>query len=105
MKNKNQQPKPPTLAELLDTKDRRKQAERVAKLFSPVIDIIVRFDGRSGQISMLALGGELSGADARLILNKAQEQLMQEEAQAMAQQEAANESPEVDLPADLGVAA
>ena len=87
-----------TLKELLGTGNRKEQAERVAGLLqvasAPVIDVIVRFDGRvKSVVDVLVVGGSADFQSVYKILEQARQVLLAKEqaqvAQAKAQDEAA----------------
>lgn len=76
----------PTLNDIFGTKNKALQAERAGQLFNPVIDLIVRFDGRFGNVTIDAFGGHITPSEARQVLQKAIEGLNEKEAEMLAQQ-------------------
>lgn len=46
---------------------------------APVIDLIIRYDGRSGVVSVGALGGELTYADIYSLLEAARQMMQKQE--------------------------
>jgi len=74
------------LEKLLQTKDRVEQAQRVQGLLSmagaPVVDIVIRADGRNGNIGITLIGPDLGIQDVYKILDAAREILHQQELKA-----------------------
>jgi hypothetical protein len=81
---------------ILQTKDKDKQGEIFLNVANaPVLDLIVRFDGRTGQISIGTMGGQIPIAAIYKMLDGARELLHQQELQAVAQKP---EEPEEQIP-------
>ena len=60
----------PTIQDLTKTKDKTKQAQAlIAALTAPVIEVIVRLDGRTGIVSVNSIGN-ISPTDAVTLLEK-----------------------------------
>jgi hypothetical protein len=98
--------KKPNLAALLETKSPVMQAERVQTLLNaavaPVVDLIIRVDARSGNLSLYTLGDPQITTEAmHQILDGAKAFLREQELSALQQQAAQpTASPEAE-PADL----
>lgn len=90
---KNNKPKQPTLNEIFQTRNKAKQAERAAQLFSPVVNLIVTFDGRFGTVNVDVVGGQMTPAQARQVLTRAIDALGQKEVELLAQQQAEQQAP------------
>lgn len=87
-----------TIADVLETKDKALQIERVKALMMPVVDIVVRYDGRFGGVTVDLIGGQATPQQAREILTRAMEALSQKEVELLAQQQGNNnKEPEADL--------
>ena len=81
----------PTLASILQTKNKEQQVSAVQGLIqlakTPVVDIVVRYDGRSEQVGLTIIGIEQVTTEAIYkILDMAREQVRQNELQQAAQQ-------------------
>lgn len=111
------------LSDLLGTKNKKEQAEKVGQMIRalnmPVIDMVIRYDGMADQVNVSILGGNLSFEVAHRILDLARKNLQQEEVKASIDQQAkqnggqpehpdlpvednAEPSPELNAPADAG---
>ena len=84
------------IAQLLGTKDKKEQGQRIANLQQALqvqpVDLIVRFDPRVGQVvDMAAIGGQLNAEQIRIVLNAALEALRQLELKAATELSASKE--------------
>jgi hypothetical protein len=80
--------KPPTIETLTGTKDKVKQADVLLNLANiPIVDLVIRFDPRNGQITLATIGGPLEVAAIYAIMDKAREMLHKKELEAVAQKE------------------
>jgi hypothetical protein len=73
--------KPVTIEQMLGTKDRGEQARRVQALVTaPVVDVIVRLDQRSGQVSVavLGVGGQVALEGVLEILEQGRQTLLRQ---------------------------
>lgn len=75
------------LAELLGTPDREEQVARVKQLLTaPVIDVVIRVDGRVDQVTgVTVIGGNLTPAVMYRVLDQVRDQVRQAELRAAAQ--------------------
>ena len=75
------------LAELLGTSDRDEQAARLKRLLTaPVIDVVIRVDGRVDQVTgVTVIGGNLPPEVLYRVLDQVRDQVRQAELQAAAQ--------------------
>jgi hypothetical protein len=64
------------LAEILGTAKPDEQAARVAQLLqAPVVDLIIRYDGRADRCDVVVLGGNLHVEMAYKLLERAREEI------------------------------
>ncbi len=75
------------LAELLGTPDRDEQVKRLKQLLTaPVIDVVIRVDGRVDQVTgVTVIGGNLTPAVMYRVLDQVRDQVRQAELRAAAQ--------------------
>ncbi len=74
--------------QITGTKDRAKQAEiLLSTVGAPVVDLVIRFDGRTNQIAITTIGGDVPLPVAYSLLDKAREMLHQREIEALAKKE------------------
>jgi hypothetical protein len=78
------------LAQVLNTKDRKEQAARVKTLLqaaqAPVVDLIIRFDGRTGQLAIKTIGPDMPVAAVYKLLDSAREVLHNVEVNSLKEQ-------------------
>jgi hypothetical protein len=93
------------LSKLLETKNPKEQAARVQTLIqaaqAPVVDLIIRFDGRTGQIAIKTIGPDIPAAAVYKLLDAARDALRDAELrslQGQATSEPAPEEPELSTP-------
>lgn len=74
------------LSQLLGTGDRAGQVARVKQLLTaPIIDVVIRVDGRADQVTGLSvIGGQLSAETLYKVLDQVRDQIRQAELQAAA---------------------
>jgi hypothetical protein len=85
MKNKEQKL---NIDKVLQTKDKAKQAEVFLSIANaPVIDLVIRYDGRTDQLAVTTIGGDIPLPAAYSLLDKAREMLHNKELEAVAQKE------------------
>jgi hypothetical protein len=73
------------LTELLGTKERAQQVEIVRRLLgAPVVEMIIRLDARSNQVSYNILGGQIAPAIAYQMLDACRDLIRQQELAAAA---------------------
>jgi hypothetical protein len=86
MLGNNQSNAKPNIDKILQTKDKAKQGEIFLSVANaPVWDLLIRLDGRTGQISFGSMGGKLELAMIYKMLDGARDLLHQQELQAVAQ--------------------
>lgn len=87
----NQSGPPATMHELLGTKNKKEQVMRVKTLMgqtnAPVVDLIVRYDGRTDQLNISLVGPDISIENLYRILDGARDMLKQREFEAMKEKE------------------
>ncbi len=87
MLKKRQQEHPADLAGLLGSKIREEQAQRVQELIgaakAPVIDLVIRYDGRTSQVTLAAIGGRLAPDVVYFLLEQARAKIRAEEMAAL----------------------
>ena len=92
---------PPTLNELFGTKSKKEQAKRAQSLIgqinAPVVDLIIRFDGRTNQLNISLIGPDLKIEDLYKILDGARDMLRERELQAINAKESQEQS---DIPTE-----
>jgi len=70
---------------LLNTKDKAKQAETFLRVANaPVIDLIIRYDGRTDKIVISSIGGQVPLPVIYKLLDMARDTLHNEELKALA---------------------
>ena len=79
---------PTTIQGLLETKDKNEQVERIRHLLAmvqaPVVDLVIRFDGRLGQVmDVNTVGGRIGFEESLAMLEQARALLLQRAAQAV----------------------
>ena len=76
----------PNIDKILQTKDKAKQGEIFLSVANaPVVDLLIRLDGRTGQISVGTMGGKLELATIYKMMDGARELLHEQELQAVTQ--------------------
>lgn len=90
------------LSKLLGTPDREQQVERVKRLLAaPVVDVIIRVDGRADQVTAInVVGGQMSPDVFYRVLDQARDMMRRQELQALAQQNGHATSPPLEKPAE-----
>ncbi len=74
--------------QITGTKDRAKQAEiLLGTVGAPVVDLVIRYDGRTNQIAITTIGGDIPIQAAYTLLDKAREILHQREIEALAKKD------------------
>lgn len=74
------------LSKLLGTPDRETQVERVKRLLAaPVVELVIRLDGRNNRVTFSVMGGEVPPAVVYEMLDVCRRQVHQLELQAAAQ--------------------
>lgn len=76
------------IADFLGTTDKKEQLDRIRQLTNPVVDVIVRHDLRTNEVSVSVIGADITAGDARGILRMATDVLTQQETRARIEQEA-----------------
>ena len=83
----NQPETPSTLHELLGTKNKKEQTKRVLSLVNqinaPVVDLVLRYDGRTDQLNISLIGPSVSIDSLYKILDGARDMLKQQEFEGM----------------------
>lgn len=74
------------------TKDKQKQGEAFLNILNaPVVDLVIRFDSRTGSMSLSVIGGKLEMATVYKILDAARDKLREEEIKVLSQKSATEE--------------
>lgn len=74
----------PNIDKVLGTKDKERQAEIFLQVANaPVIDIMIRFDGRTGGLDVAVVGGKLDLEQFNRIVDAVKEQLRKQELEAV----------------------
>lgn len=81
------------VAELLGTRDPREQAGRIRQLGAPVVDLVIRFDGRTQKVDFTVLGGQIPPTLAYRLLDACRDLIRQEELRMVAGQPAPESLP------------
>lgn len=82
------------VAELLGTKDKALQVERIKQVASaPVVELVVRLDGRTNQVSFSVWGGQLPPAVAYQMLDACRDLIRRDELAAVIQRENGHVAP------------
>jgi len=88
IKGRGNNGQPADLASLLGTKNRDEQTAKVQALLNaaqaPVVDLVIRFDARTQQVTLAAIGGRLAPDIVYFLLEQARAKLRAEELAAMA---------------------
>jgi hypothetical protein len=87
-----------TIHGLLDTRNKQEQVERIRHLLAaaqaPVVDLVIRFDGRLGQVvDVNTVGGRVGFEESLAILEQARALLMARAAQAVKVEERSDTIP------------
>ena len=81
----------PSLNELLGTKNKKDQARLVQSLVgkfnAPVVDLVLRYDGRMDQLNISLVGPDISIENLYKILDVARDMLKRREFEAMKEKE------------------
>jgi len=81
-----------SLAELLGTKNKKEQEQKVQNLLRavqmPVIDMVIRYDGVADQVNVMILGGNVAFEVAHRILDLARKEIQRDEVKASIDQQA-----------------
>jgi len=72
------------LSELLGTSDRQAQSATVRRLLAaPVVELVIRLDGRTNQVSFNVIGGQLPPEAAYAMLDGCRELIRRQELEAV----------------------
>jgi len=104
----NQTAAPATMHELLGTKNKKEQARRVGLMMEqinmPVIDLVIRYDGRTGQMNISVIGPDVQIDNLYRILDGARGMLRERELEAMKtrenQEQPGNALPTMPIPTE-----
>ena len=104
----NQTAAPATMHELLGTKNKKEQARRVGLMMEqinmPVIDLVIRYDGRTGQMNISVIGPDVQIDNLYKILDSARGMLRERELEAMkakeSQEQPGNALPTMPIPTE-----
>jgi len=86
--------------ELLGTKNKKEQAERITALMgqinAPVLDLIIRFDGRTNQVGISIVGPDFQLRTLYAMLDAARDMLKKQEYEALEEKQPNAPMPEGD---------